>query len=143
MPRRSKSAFRSIQSSSTDRITEIFASTKAYPSWWSELEETKLLRKRKSIGETVLERNLCFVDTPGLALNSSTADGTDSILQYIETQMRKATSASDMSDSDLLGLMSGKGGPQVDVVFYLLQNRKSLDNMSFVEPLKANMPNQI
>jgi hypothetical protein len=54
----------------TENILEIKASTRAYPSWWkSEAErETKSSRpqltRRESVGE-VLERNICFVDTPG------------------------------------------------------------------------------
>ena len=53
------------RSNRTKRITEIYASTRAYPSWWSELDDSAILRRRKSAGETVLERNICFVDTPG------------------------------------------------------------------------------
>ena len=54
----------------TENILEIKASTRAYPPWWkSEAErETKSSRpqltRRESVGE-VLERNICFVDTPG------------------------------------------------------------------------------
>lgn len=55
----------------TTQITEIYASTKAYPSWWSEVDESKILRRRKSMGDSVLERNLCFVDTPGYGNKTS------------------------------------------------------------------------
>lgn len=55
----------------TTQITEIYASTKAYPSWWSEVDESKVLRRRKSMGDSVLERNLCFVDTPGYGNKTS------------------------------------------------------------------------
>jgi hypothetical protein len=54
----------------TENILEIRASTRAYPTWWkAETErENKSIRpplaKRESVGE-VLERNICFVDTPG------------------------------------------------------------------------------
>ncbi|KAI9881433.1 MAG: hypothetical protein M1823_006653, partial [Watsoniomyces obsoletus] len=44
-------------------VTEIYASTKPYPPWWSDVEESRILRRRKSMGDSVLERNLCFVDT--------------------------------------------------------------------------------
>lgn len=55
----------------TTQITEIYASTKAYPSWWAEVDESKVLRRRKSMGDSVLERNLCFVDTPGYGNKTS------------------------------------------------------------------------
>jgi len=56
---------------STLEVTEIYASTKAYPAWWSDLEESRILRRRKSMGDSVLERNLCFVDTPGYGNKTS------------------------------------------------------------------------
>ena len=62
---RSKSRSGSADLQSTTEITEVYASTRAYPAWWSDLEESRVLRRRKSMGDSVLERNLCFVDTPG------------------------------------------------------------------------------
>lgn len=59
---------------STKGITEVYASTKPYPHWWSEHEDSKVLRRRKSstaATETVLERNICFVDTPGYGSGTS------------------------------------------------------------------------
>lgn len=59
---------------STRQITEVYASTRPYPHWWSELDETKLLRKRKSkpgIDDQIIERNLCFIDTPGYGFGTS------------------------------------------------------------------------
>lgn len=61
-------------SDSTRKITEIYASTRPYPHWWSELDDSKLLRRRKSkygIEEQIIERNLCFVDTPGYGFGTS------------------------------------------------------------------------
>jgi len=54
----------------TDAIIEIKASTRAYPTWWKFETERDAkasrpsLSRRESVGE-VLERNICFVDTPG------------------------------------------------------------------------------
>ena len=78
---------------STQQITEIFASTKSYPPWWSDIEDTKVLRRRKSLGDTVLERNLCFVDTPGYNNGISKMETIQSVLQYIEVQLSKPFSA--------------------------------------------------
>lgn len=68
---KSKSSSGSAGSLSTTELTEIYASTRAYPSWWSDLEESRILRRRKSMGDSVLERNLCFVDTPGYGNKTS------------------------------------------------------------------------
>lgn len=71
MRRSSRSKSRSGSTEATTQITEIYASTKPYPTWWSDLEESRILRRRKSMGDSVLERNLCFVDTPGYGNKTS------------------------------------------------------------------------
>ena len=67
------------------------------------------------MGDTVLERNLCFVDTPGI----STKENMDSILTYIDAQATKTLDFNRMDNGDLVSLVAGHGGSQVDVVFYL------------------------
>lgn len=101
-------------------VTEIYASTKPYPSWWSDLEDSRILRRRKSIGEIVLERNLCFVDTPTTTL--SRAGQTDSILQYMRQQLYRATTALDGSGVDFQNLLAGNGGSQVDAILFLISS---------------------
>ena len=76
------------------------------------------------MGDTVLERNLCFVDTPGYRHGTSAVEHIDPIIQYIETQIMKTTSLASMDSGDLLALLGGNGGSQVDVVFYLISQRK-------------------
>ena len=68
---RTKSRSGSSDVQSTTQITEVYASTRAYPAWFSDLEESRILRRRKSMGDSVLERNLCFVDTPGYGNKTS------------------------------------------------------------------------
>lgn len=53
------------------QITEIYASTKPYPEWWSEVDDLSVLGRKKSMGDAVLDRNICFVDTPGYGSGSS------------------------------------------------------------------------
>lgn len=67
--RSSKKASSDMQT--TSQITEVYASTKPYPAWWSDLEDSRILQRRKSLGDSVLERNLCFVDTPGYGNKTS------------------------------------------------------------------------
>lgn len=55
----------------TSQIVEIYASTKPYPEWWSDLDESKILRRRRSLDDAVLDRNICFVDTPGYSSSPS------------------------------------------------------------------------
>ena len=68
---RSKTRTGSTNVYTTTQITEVYASTRAYPQWWSEFDEGKVLRRRKSMGDSVLERNICFVDTPGYGNGTS------------------------------------------------------------------------
>ena len=62
-------------SNPTVSTTEVYASTRAYPSWYSasETTDTDFPRRRKSsgTGDTVLDRNICFIDTPGYGNGTS------------------------------------------------------------------------
>ena len=121
---RSKQKEELLQTKSTQHVTEVYASTRPYPSWWSDIGDAKLLRRRKSMGDTVLERNLCFVDTPGYSHAMSKMEGIESVLQYIESQLRRSFSPPSERESDVVGLLSGSGGSQVDVAFYLISQGK-------------------
>ena len=72
------------------------------------------------MGDTVLERNLCFVDTPGYSGGMSLIEGVEPIIRYVEAQIARTMSTAQMTDPDLLSLLTGNGGPQVDVVLYLV-----------------------
>ena len=105
----------------TQSIAEVYASTKPYPSWRSDAEYTNFLGRRKSIGNTVLERNLCFIDTPGYGGRLSCAESMEGVLNYIGQQARSSFSLT-ASEGDLTGLLSGMGGVQVDLALYLVSN---------------------
>jgi hypothetical protein len=122
--RKHKANSRTVQTTHINHIVEVYASTKSYPPWWSDFEESKIMRRRSSSGETVLERNICFVDTPGYDSSTSVLEGMDLVLQYIEGQMAKNTSFSSMSDADLLSMLGGDGGFQVDLALYLILDGK-------------------
>jgi hypothetical protein len=98
--------------------TEVYASTKPYPSWWTEMEDSKMLRRRKSMGDAVLERNICFVDV-------SASTGTDKIVDYMLQQLQNGIMAAGSGSVEFLGLLSGRGGAQVDVILYLISNGKN------------------
>ncbi|MCJ1437357.1 hypothetical protein MMC27_006744 [Xylographa pallens] len=133
--RKSKMSSNTVQFSVANQIIEVYASTKAYPSWWSDFEDSKVLRRRKSGGDTVLERNVCFVDTPGYDSGTSVLESMDSVLHYIEAQMAKNTSFSNMSDIDLLSMLGGAGGFQVDVVLYLFTKDLQPTDIEFLSRL--------
>lgn len=99
-------------------IAEIYASTKPYPSWWSDLDNSRVLRRRKSYGDAILERNLCFVDT--LQGTGSRAAQTQVIAHYMGQQWLRAMTAVNAANFDLEGMLGGDGGSQVDAVLYLV-----------------------
>ena len=111
---------RGFDSPEQPRVCEINASTRPYPSWWSEIEDSKILRRRSTSGDTVLDRNLCFVDTTASHNDCST------IYEYMMIQLQKAMRAPSRVDSDLASLLGGKGGSQVDVVLYMLSQGEKL-----------------
>ncbi|EAW14687.1 uncharacterized protein ACLA_000980 [Aspergillus clavatus NRRL 1] len=113
-----KNLSRSNTQTSPAIASEIYASTKPYPPWWSDLEDSRVLRRRKSNGDVVLERNICFVDT--LPNSLSRVGQTDAIVHYMQQQLLRATTAVDSSKADFQNLLAGNGGAQVDAVLYLI-----------------------
>ena len=99
--------------STTQNVIEIYASTKPYPTWWSELDESRLLRRRKSLGDSILERNICFVDT-------SAGRSTQHLVKYMEQQLQAAIQATNAAGTDFVNLLSGRGGSQVDIILFLV-----------------------
>lgn len=77
------------------------------------MEESRILRRRKSMGDSVLERNICFVDTCDSAK-------LERVINYAEQQLVNAMSAVDQLNNEFSGLLSGRGASQVDVVLYLI-----------------------
>ena len=72
------------------------------------------------MGDTVLERNICFVDTPGYSHGTSVSESISSVVQYAESQLTKVLSLANAGESELLSVLSGHGGTQVDVVLYMV-----------------------
>ena len=92
------------------------------------------------MGDSVLERNLCFIDTPGYGIQTSVSNNffysdvvlksqclecINPVIDYIESQFKKTNSFDDMSELEIINLLSGNGGSQVDVVLYAISNSKS------------------
>ena len=121
-PKKSKPFGERSETTTTKQVTEVYASTRPYPAWWSDIDESKVLRRRKSMGDTVLERNLCFVDTPGYSNGTPFAESIGPVIRYMESQLERTASATDMNDGDTLGILSGNGGFHVDIIFYLISN---------------------
>jgi hypothetical protein len=42
------------------------------------------------------------------------------VVQYVESQLERTASAMRSGEGDVLGLLSGNGASQVDVVFYMI-----------------------
>ncbi|CCU80335.1 RAS like GTPase superfamily protein [Blumeria hordei DH14] len=130
---RKKSRNGTSNSEATSHITEIYASTKPYPAWWSELDECRILKRRNS-GETVLERNLCFVDTPGYGNQNSQLECASSVIDYIEAQFRKISTFNGLSESEMINMLSGNGGDQAIDIEYL----RRLSRLTSIIPIIAH-----
>jgi GTPase SAR1 family protein len=101
----------------TPSFTEITASTRPYPSWWTDFETRRMLHRRKSVGEGVLERNLTFIDTPSLEDERSC----NRILDYVKDLSKRTARMESMADNELINLLSGDGGVQIDAVIYMFE----------------------
>lgn len=91
----------------TEDFVEIQASTRPYPLWWSDMESSRGLWRRKSFGEGILERNICFIDTPG----TSSEKSRERVLQEIQSLLLENAQTDNMSDNQLLNLFSGEEEP--------------------------------
>ncbi|CZT02009.1 probable cell division control protein CDC12 [Rhynchosporium agropyri] len=134
---RTKSKRESENLQTTTHITEVYASTRSYPSWWSDLEESRVLRRRKSMGDSILERNLCFVDTPGFGNQTSCLECITPVIDYLESQYKKVMTLEDMGQAEMINLLSGNGGSQVDVVLYLISSKIKSVDIEYVRRLSA------
>ncbi|CCC11520.1 hypothetical protein SMACR_02178 [Sordaria macrospora] len=130
----SRPSSRRQSSDGTGQITEVYASTKPYPQWWSEIDDLNVLKRRKSVEDTVLDRNICFVDTPGYGSGSSSMDTITPVVQYIVSQMQRM-SVNALNDGDMLNMLGGEGGVQIDVVFYLVSNRLRPVDIAYLNQL--------
>lgn len=65
------------------------------------------------MGDSVLERNICFVDAPD-------ATKLDRIIHYVEQQLVNAMVSIDRLTNEFSGLLSGRGSSHVDVILYLI-----------------------
>jgi hypothetical protein len=66
------------------------------------------------MGDTVLERNVCFVDTPG--------GNVEGVVKFVEGLLGRCADLGGMSDGDVLGVLSGSGGCQVDACLFIFPN---------------------
>jgi hypothetical protein len=48
-----------------------------------------------------------------------------SVVEYIQSHLQKAVSTQDMSDSEMISMLGGNGGSQVDLVFYVFAQSRS------------------
>ncbi|KAF2819876.1 hypothetical protein CC86DRAFT_449540 [Ophiobolus disseminans] len=137
-PPKSKSRRARTNQPGTTRVTEIHASTKPYPHWWTDVEESRVLRRRKSSIDAVLERNICFVDTPGFSRGPTEKEDMDLVVDYVESLLYQTSSVTTMDDNDVLGVISGSGGVSIDVVLYLLPPDKDISNdIDFMQRLSS------
>ncbi|KAL8656505.1 MAG: hypothetical protein Q9210_000220 [Variospora velana] len=119
----------------TTQINEVWASTKAYPGWWTDLGENRALRRRRSIEDPILERNVCFVDTPGYGRGLSIAEGIQIVISYIEDQLPRSFSGAVSDKGELVSMLSGNGGTQVDAVLYLIGKEIKPADLDFLQRL--------
>ncbi|PWY79558.1 hypothetical protein BO70DRAFT_362726 [Aspergillus heteromorphus CBS 117.55] len=134
-PALSRTSLSMAQLSQAHRLptSEVYASTKPYPAWWSDLEDSRVLRRRKSVGDVVLERNICFVDT--LANPVGRIGQTDAIISYMRQQLSRATTAFDSCNHDFQNMLAGHGGTQVDAVLYLISEDTLLTDIECIKKL--------
>ncbi|KAF4466749.1 hypothetical protein FALBO_6390 [Fusarium albosuccineum] len=108
-----------IEHSRTVHATETYASSRPQPWWRSDSDLTVATRRRLSAISTtgdILDRNVCFVESPG---HQRGASGPWRDLQYVESHLASLMSKP-IADSDLFTLVNSGGVPVVDALLYLI-----------------------
>jgi hypothetical protein len=73
----------------------------------------------------VLERNLCFVDTPGIQPSATPESDIESLIRYLEESFWRNDALTEMTDSERLSVVSGNGGTLVGAVIYIFAGGES------------------
>jgi hypothetical protein len=94
-----------------------------------------MLLRRKSVGEGVLERNLIFIDTPSLEDDRAC----NRILDHTKESLQRTARLESMTDSELINLLSGDGGVQVDAVIYLFDPTATDSSASGLSSAQQNL----
>ncbi|KAH7182888.1 uncharacterized protein B0J16DRAFT_156432 [Fusarium flagelliforme] len=105
-----------IENRNTVHATETYASSRPQPWWRSDSELTVTTRKRLPTTGDVLDRNVCFVESPG---HQHGASGPWRDLHYVESHLTSLMNKP-MADSDLFTLINSGGEPVVDILLYLI-----------------------
>ena len=71
------------------------------------------------MSETVLERNISFIDSPGFATKSELNPDRLPLIAHLEQLFQRNSAMPELGSSELLNILSGAGGVQVDVVLYI------------------------
>ncbi|KAF4331660.1 hypothetical protein FBEOM_14585 [Fusarium beomiforme] len=105
-----------IENHSAVLATETYASSRPQPWWRSDSELAVTMRRRISTTGDVLDRNVCFVESPGHQRDIS---GSWRDLHYVESHLTSLMNKP-MADSDLFTLVNSGGEPVVDALLYLI-----------------------
>jgi hypothetical protein len=98
------------------------------------------------MSETVLERNLSFIDTPGFDAKSELRADKQALVAHLEQLFQRNAAMPELSASEMLGILSGAGGVQVDVVLYICSPAGTLisclhTNSVFANIVQTHSPN--
>jgi hypothetical protein len=83
-----------------------------------------MLLRRKSVGEGVLERNLTFIDTPGFHGGMHVQQ----LSRYFKDSLARMGHMEKMSDNELVSMLSGEGGVQIDAVLYVFDSKVTAED---------------
>ncbi|RMY47389.1 hypothetical protein D0863_15647 [Hortaea werneckii] len=105
-------------------IHEIAASTKPCPRWWRDMESSRISNRRRSVGEGLLQRNICFLDTPGLSDDVEAQQ----VLRCFDQTIMRTLHLEKLTDSELAGLLNGEGASTlVDAVLWIFDPAATRD----------------
>ncbi|KAF4984380.1 hypothetical protein FZEAL_424 [Fusarium zealandicum] len=129
-----------MEHGSVVHATETYASSRPHPWWRSDSDLTVTTRRRLSATGDILDRNVCFVESPGHRRSGS---GPWRDLHYVESYLASLMSKP-MADSDLLALVNSGDEPVVDVLLYLIPHggleREDVEYIKYAQGMTNVIP---
>ncbi|PSK51648.1 hypothetical protein B9Z65_2915 [Elsinoe australis] len=104
----------------TPSMRETRCSTKPHPTWSSEVVNEARKSRRQSLDDSLLERNISFVEIAAPSENESATHGNIAI-RYLEDRFRQTLGVRDLDDSELLSMFTYGGGLYPDIMLYVLE----------------------
>lgn len=124
--------------------TSAFSSSIASNSSSGTMRRQSIVQSSSSSQDSILDRNICFVDSTGYGQGSTSDDCMDTVIQYLEDKFHETANLINIANAQALNLLASSSSladsPHVDVCFYLILNRLKQVDLEYMERISEYAP---